>query len=84
MSNNNPHNPDECNGYDTWETFNVAVWAANDEDYYNAVQDANVTSPEECEELATSLFGGSTSPDGAQFDRVDWGEIYAEWGSDDF
>lgn len=80
----NPHNPDECCGYDTWETFNVAVWASNDEDFYNAVQDANVASAEECEELAEQLFGGTETSDGAQFDRVDWDEIYAEWSDDDF
>jgi len=66
------------NGYKNWETWNVCLWAANDEDWYNYCRrhSGNYTATL-AEEVTRELWPVGT-PDmdsKAEYESVDWDEV---------
>ena len=73
------------NGWTNYETWNVDLWAMNEEPTYRTVAGArDAYTPDSARALAVELFPDGT-PDfddmggAGAFDRVDWEEITASW-----
>jgi hypothetical protein len=66
------------NGWSNWETWNVNLWAMNEEPAYRAVCAGRPYTADSAETLARELFPDGT-PDGADLGEVNWDEIARGW-----
>ena len=66
------------NGWKNRSTWNVNLWAMNEEGLYHSVMEGKPYTPESAEEKARGLFGDNT-PDGDSLKEVDWEEIANAW-----
>ena len=66
------------NGWKNRETWDVNLWAMNDEPTYRRVCAGRPYTPETAKKMAECLFGAET-PDGDKLDGVDWAEIAEAW-----
>ena len=67
--------------YQGWKnraTWNVNLWAMNDEPTYRRVMEGKPYTPESAQGMAECLFGAET-PDGDKLKGVDWAEIAEAW-----
>jgi len=76
------------NGWTNYETWNVALWAANDEGLYNMARESKPDDGYDAEsaaDLAFEMFPTGT-PDfegkPARMARVDWQAIADAWNED--
>ena len=72
---------DRYNGWLNYETWNINLWAFNEEPLYKEVMRNQPFTAESAEELARGMFPEGT-PDFdsvADFDKVDWNEIAEAW-----
>lgn len=71
-------------GYANWDTWNVELWIDNEEALYKAkwrlLRSSDVAA-DEVEEFCRNEFGEST-PDGADFNEVDWDELADMWNEE--
>ena len=73
------------NGWKNYETWNLALWAGNDEPVYRAVQERKRQikrfSAGSAEDLGRELFpNGTPDMDGMRdMRKVCWGEIATSW-----
>lgn len=73
-----------CNGYANWSTWNVELWIDNEEPLYKAKWRLLRSSPitaKEVREFCLDNLGEST-PDGADFNEVDWDELADMWNDE--
>lgn len=66
------------NGWTNRATWNVALWAGNDEPMYRRVMAGKPYNAESAEEMGHKLFGPNT-PDGDCLDDANWEEIAEAW-----
>ena len=59
---------DNYNGWYDWETWNCALWIANDERYYEMAQCGNYAN-------FLSRIDSETTPDGARWEDADHSEM---------
>jgi hypothetical protein len=71
----------DYNGWHNYSTWNVALWADNDEGSYRYVQDHKPYTPGKARRIAADLFGERT-PDGARLSAVSWKEIATAWNEE--
>lgn len=75
------------NGWANYETWNVALWAGNDEGAYNFVRTSGPYTPDRAQEVAREMWPEGT-PDfddmgqAEAYDRVDWQAIADAWNED--
>ena len=70
------------NGWENYETWNVALWFGNDEGLYHAYRNGRPHTAETAEALARKCFPNGTPDFGGQpkrYDMVDWAEIAEAW-----
>ena len=71
-------------GYANWSTWNVELWIDNEEvlykDKWRLLRSSNVDA-QAVEDFCRSMFGEST-PDGADFNEVDWDELAEMWNDE--
>lgn len=70
------------NGWKNYETWNVALWAANDEALYLAVQAQKPYDADKAAKVAFELFPHGTPDmdgDASRMVKVDWQAIADAW-----
>lgn len=69
------------NGYTNYETWNVDLWASNEEPIYHYIQVNKPYNAAKAERVALEIFPNGT-PDlssSEAFDDVNWTEIAESW-----
>lgn len=69
------------NGWKNWETWNLNLWAMNDEGAYGKVWSGRPYTAQSAESMGRKLWPGGT-PDMdsvGDLDAVDWQEIADAW-----
>ena len=71
----------DYNGWTNWETWNLNLWAENDEPTYRHVIAERPYTPAKAARVAFGLFPeGTPDMDGPEeLDAVDWAEIAKAW-----
>ena len=71
------------NGWENWETWNVALWFANEEPLYRRTHSGRPWTAAGAEELAREVYpDGTPDMDPAELARVDWQEIADAWNEE--
>jgi len=75
---------EKYNGWSNYETWNVALWAGNDEGSYNYVRDNRPYTSVKAERIALEMYPyGTPDMDGRMdMDKVNWEEIAASWNEE--
>lgn len=63
------------NGWASWDTWNLALWLLNEERLYLRARRAWADTGGDPQATTRVVFGGGTTPDGADLNRVAWDEI---------
>jgi hypothetical protein len=75
---------EKYNGWSNYETWNIALWAGNDEGSYNYVRENRPYTAVKAERIALEMYPDGT-PDMAgrmDMDKVNWKEIAASWNEE--
>lgn len=73
-------------GHANWYTWNLSLWAANEESAYFSVKKDRPYTEETAEDKALELFPNGT-PDmksAADLGRVNYKDIAGQWNDEDF
>jgi hypothetical protein len=74
-------NKTDYNGWENKATWNVALWAGNDEGCYRYVESNKPYTIGKAKRIATEMFGDKT-PDGCKLSAVNWRQIAEAWNDD--
>ena len=72
------------NGWKNWETWNIVLWASNEEGPYHFVLDNRPYTAEKAAEIAFEMYPNGT-PDmkgPAELVKVDWEEVATAWNEE--
>lgn len=75
---------EKYNGWSNYETWNVALWAGNDEKSYKYVRANMPYTAAKAESIAREMYSEGT-PDmdnPADMDKVNWQEIAESWNEE--
>ncbi len=79
-------NPNEYNGWSNWETWNVVLWFANEEAFYNPIARlAGTWTADKARDHAERIMPDGT-PDFDETDKgysaVNWDEVADAWNEE--
>lgn len=75
----------EHQGWSNWYTWNLALWASNEEPTYRMIQENRPFTPRSAEALGNEMFpGGTGDMDGPyDMDYVNWAEVAEAWNQEE-